>query len=73
MLSPNLIFPFKKPSQDDIHQEAIKWSIGDSGYEIYITILDDFGLEQLLPHCLSIINKINAIVGTEVDKAPSMY
>ena len=73
MTSTNLVFPFKEPSQDDIRQEAIKWSIGNSRYEIYTIILKQFDVDQLLPHCWSVISKINSIVGTENHKVQSMY
>ena len=68
------VFAFKVPDKDDLHHEAIKWSIGNTKHEFCIPILGHpYEIENVLPHCLNIKAKIDAIVYNEAHKGPSIY
>jgi hypothetical protein len=53
--------PWKKPATSD-HVECLKWSHGNTKYEIFISILDNLELMFLLPHCLDAKEKIEQVV-----------
>jgi hypothetical protein len=65
------IFPWKKPLTTD-HAEAIKWSNNNARYEIHTIVLNELDLSILLPHCLEVKNKIEAVVTTNAHLGPSM-
>jgi hypothetical protein len=55
------VLPWKKPVTSD-HVECLKWSHGDTKYEIFISILDNLELMFLSPHCLDAKEKIEQVV-----------
>jgi hypothetical protein len=67
-----LLFPWKK-SNSDAHVETIKWSHGNSKYEIYVPILEDLELKRLLPHCLDVKTKVEQVVQTNAHLGPSLF
>jgi hypothetical protein len=66
------VFPWKKPLTTD-HAEAIKWSNNNARYEIHTTVLNNLDLSILLPHCLEVRNKIEAVVTTNAHLGPSLF
>ena len=68
------VFPFKVPDADDLHHEAIKWSVGNTKYEFHApTLGHPHEIENVLPHCLNVKAKIDAIACNEAHKGPSIY
>ena len=67
------VFPFKVVANEDLHHEAIKWSINNSHYEHYTPLLSDQELEALLPHCLFIVRRVEAVASTAAHVRPSLY
>jgi hypothetical protein len=72
MSTTTLLIPWKK-STSDTHVETIKWSQGNSKYEIYISVLEDNELKCVLPHCMDVRTKIEQVVSTEAHLAPSLF
>ena len=66
------LFHWEKPANDE-HTETIKWSLGNSRYEIHCIVLHDLDLAVLLPHCLEIKNKIEAVVTANNHLGPSFF
>jgi hypothetical protein len=66
------LFPWKKPLTKD-HVEAIKWSNYNSRYEIHTTVLNELDLPILLPHCLEVRNKIEAVVTVNAHLGSSLF
>jgi hypothetical protein len=56
-----LLAPWKKPATSD-HVECLKWSHGNTKYEIFISVLDNLELMFLSPHCLDAKEKIEQVV-----------
>ena len=75
MSEPNmpLLFPF--PMKDEIKPEkhAIKWSIGNSKYEIHVPQLDSIELKHLVPHYITVRHQIDKVVSTANHKGPSLF
>jgi hypothetical protein len=68
-----LLIPWKKFTSD-AHAETIKWSQGNSKYEIYISVLEDIELKCVLPHCMDDVRtKIEQVVSTEAHLSPSLF
>jgi hypothetical protein len=67
-----LLIPWKKFTSD-AHVKTIKWSHGNSKYEIYISVLEDIELKCVLPHCMDVRTKIEQVVSTEAHLAPSLF
>jgi hypothetical protein len=67
-----LLFPWKK-NKTDAHVETIKWSHGNSKYEIYVPILEDLELKLLLPHCLDVKAKVEQVVQANAHLGPSLF
>jgi hypothetical protein len=60
-MTSTLLIPWEK-SKIKEHAETIKWSRGNTKYEIYIPVLEDLELMFLLPHCLDAKEKIEQVV-----------
>ena len=65
-------FPFVS-KDDELRNESIKWSRGNSKYEIYIPILKSLELNELLPHVMNFRSKVLTTVGTEAHRGPSLH
>ena len=73
-MASNIIIPYStKVAESSEKMETIKWSHGNSKYEIHTMLLKSIELKDLLPHCLDVRNKINTVVSTEAHRAPSFY
>ena len=72
MTSPTELFPFSTASLD-AYPESIKWSRGNSKYEIYLTTLKSTELQHLVPHCLNFRTKVLAAVGNANHQATSLF
>ena len=66
-------FSLELPSTDDAIHETIKWSIGNSRYEIHIPILTSYETTDILPHCLLVKSKVEAVVYTAAHLGQSLY
>ena len=67
------VFPFLTTDKDDARLEAIKFNIGHSRYEIYISILEgSYEIHDILPHLLSFKNKVKSAVSTEAHLSESI-
>ena len=53
--------------------EAIKWTRGTSRYEVYVSILHSLELGEVLPHSMSVRDKVLTTVNTDAQKGPSLY
>jgi hypothetical protein len=67
-----LLIPWKKPTTTS-HVETIKWSHGNSKYEIYVPVLEDLELMVLVPHCLDVKAKIEQVVSNNAHVGPSLF
>ena len=70
MSTPLIDWKKKTPNGRD---EAIKWQIANSKYEIHTPELSDLDIAVFLPHCLDVRNKIVSAVSAENHKAPSLF
>ena len=66
------VFPLQVETNDE-YPQAIKWTIVNTKYEIYVPTLKEFSVAALLPHCLDVKSKIDAVVSTEAHRAPSYF
>ena len=68
------VFPFLTTDKDDARLEAIKFNIGHSRYEIYISILEgSYEIHDILPHLLSFKNKVKSAVSTEAHLPVALF
>ena len=58
--------PFEKP-------EAIKWTIGKEKYELYLPTLCEMDIASVTQHCLSVMHKIDAVIGADADHRAASY
>jgi hypothetical protein len=66
------LFPWSK-DDEEVYKEAIKWKQGTTSYEVYHETLEGFEIADLIPHVLSVKNKVMKAVGTDTHKAPSLF
>jgi hypothetical protein len=71
-MSTTPLIPWTKYNSD-AHVETIKWSQGNSKYEIYILVLEDIELKCVLPHCMDVRTKVEQVVSAEAHLAPSLF
>ena len=45
--------------------EAIKWTIGKEKYELYLSTLREMDIASVTQHCLSVMHKIDAVIGAD--------
>ena len=68
------VFPFLTTDKDDARLEAIKFNIGHSRYEIYISLLEgSYEISDILPHLLSFKNKVKSAVSTEAHLPVALF
>ena len=64
------LFPWKKTESP--REKAVKWTITNAKYEIYIGELDEIELSPLVAHCMDFRNKVLAVVSVDAHKTKSM-
>jgi hypothetical protein len=73
MMTIPCTFPWKKPSQSELYTLAVKWSQGNSKYEIYVATLEDMDNETLLPHCIDVKGNVQKEVSNDDHLGPSLF
>jgi len=68
----NIVIPYQVHETDD-YVETIKWSHGNTKYEIHTKLLNSIELKDLLMHCLDVHNKVNTVISTENHRGPSLH
>lgn len=69
----SVLIPWEKQEDHYLKQEAVKWSIGNSRYEIYTTTLEDIDVGALISHCLAVKYKIRQAVTTPAHFEQSLF
>jgi hypothetical protein len=64
MVNTITIMPWAK-TKSESYAESIKWNQGNARYEIHSQILEDMDLDVLVPHCLEVRRKIQAVTNVE--------
>ena len=66
------VMPWVK-TKCESYAESIKWNQGNSRYEIHSRILEDMDLDVLVPHCLEVRRKIQAVVNVDNHLGPAFF
>ena len=66
------VFSFTTPTEE-ADTFPIKWNICNSKYEVYHSSLQSFDLSALIPHCLGVKTKVNAVVTSLNHRAISYF
>jgi hypothetical protein len=56
-----------EPSSTGEKDTMVKWSIGNTRYEIYIPVLNCYKLGYIVQHCMLVKRRINQEVGNVVN------
>ena len=65
------LFPWKK-TESQQREKAIKWTVTNAKYEIYVCELDEIELSALVAHCMDFRNKVLSVVSVDAHKTKSM-
>jgi hypothetical protein len=72
MTTTDNLFSYKSSKEAD-KGESIKWTCGNTKYECQLRILESLELQEMIPHCLQVISKVNFVVGNEPHKGQSYF
>jgi len=64
------IFPWKKTESQ--REKAIKWTVTNAKYEIYVCELDEIELSPLVAHCMDVRNKVLSVLSVDAHKTKSL-
>jgi hypothetical protein len=56
-----------------IKEETLKWTCGNTRYECQLRTLESLDLQEMIPHCMRVKNKIDFAVGNETHRGPSYF
>jgi hypothetical protein len=72
MTTTDNLFSYKSSKEAD-KGESIKWTCGNTKYECQLRILESLDLQEMIPHCLQVISKVNFTVGNDHHKGQSYF
>jgi hypothetical protein len=64
---------FSYKPKETSKEESIKWTCGNTKYECHLRTLESFDLQEMIPHCLQVLSKVNSAVAVENHKGPSYF
>jgi hypothetical protein len=68
-----LLIPWIK-SNNNVHEEIIKWSHDNAECEICLPVIKDLEWKMLMPHCLAVKTKIEQVVTIDAHRwGPSLF
>jgi hypothetical protein len=71
MTTTDNLFSYK--SKETSKEESIKWTCGNTKYECHLRTLESFDLQEMIPHCLRVLSKVNTAVEIENHKGQSYF
>jgi hypothetical protein len=72
MTTTDNLFSFKSSKEAD-KGESIKLTCGNTKYKCHLRTWESFDLQEMIPHCLQVLSKVNSAVAVENHKGPSYF